>query len=160
MDTSEIAERLSSFFEQDDRGVLAAYLFGSTARGSARQGSDIDVALLYRHYPTSPTLDSLPIHLQNDLEELLGAPVDIVVLSSASPDLCHRVFRDGIVVSDRDRQLRLRFEVKKRNEYLDFLPVLRLYRGYPRARERSGIDRQEALTHRDLRSRASNPGPS
>ena len=132
METREIADRLRAFFDADDQGVLAVYLFGSAARGTAGSASDVDVALLYADIPKTPSLDSIPLLLKGDLEELLGSPVDIVVLNAASPDLCHRVFRDGIVIVDRDRRARLRFEVKRRNEYLDFLPVLQLYRRYPK----------------------------
>ncbi len=134
MRTVDIEDRLRSFFETDHHGALAVYLFGSRAREASGPQSDVDLALLYSKAPTSQTLDSLPLLLKGDLEEFLGLAVDIVVLNTASPDLCHRVFRDGVVLLDRDRRFRLRFEVKKRNEYLDFLPVLQLYRRYPKAR--------------------------
>lgn len=133
MRTADILDRLRSFFETDHHGALAVYLFGSRARETSGPQSDVDLALLYAELPTSQTLDSLPLLLKGDLEEILGRGVDLVVLNTASPDLCHRVFRDGIVLLDRDRRFRLRFEVKKRNEYLDFLPVLQLYRRYPKA---------------------------
>jgi len=54
--------------------------------------------------------------------------VQIVVLNRASPDLVHRVLRDGQILVDRDRPRRLRFEVQARNEYFDIAPVLRRYR--------------------------------
>ncbi len=134
MRTVDIEDRLRSFFETDHHGALAVYLFGSRAREASGPQSDVDLGLLYPELPTSRTLDSLPLLLKGDLEELLGITVDVVGLNTASPDLCHRVFRDGIVLLDRDRRFRLRFEVKKRNEYLDFLPVLELYRRYPKTR--------------------------
>ena len=134
MRSTEITDRLRSFFETDHHGALAVYRFGSTARESSGPESDVDLALLYREPPTSGTLDALPLLLKGDLEELLGVSVDIVVLNTASPDLCHRVLRDGVLLLDRDRRFRLRFEVKKRNEYLDFLPVLQLYRRYPKSK--------------------------
>jgi predicted nucleotidyltransferase len=46
-----IARSLQRFFADDPRGVVAAYLFGSGARGSLRSDSDIDVALLYSSPP-------------------------------------------------------------------------------------------------------------
>ena len=134
MRTADIVDRLRSFFGTDHHGALAVYLFGSRAREASGPQNDVDLGLLYPELPMSRTLDSLPLLLKGDLEELLGITVDVVVLNTASPDLCHRVFRDGIVLLDRDRRFRLRFEVKKRNEYLDFLPVVQLYRRYPKAR--------------------------
>lgn len=106
---------------------MAAYLFGSVARGGSAPPADVDLAVLYAHTPP-PRLDSLPIALQGALERALGVAVDIVVLNRASADLVHRVLRDGVLVLDRDRSTRIRFEVQKRNEYFDLLPLLRRYR--------------------------------
>jgi hypothetical protein len=39
-----------------------------------------------------------------------------------------RVLRDGVIVLDRDRAARLRFEVQSRNEYFDLEPIRRAYR--------------------------------
>jgi hypothetical protein len=44
----------------------------------------------------------------------------------------HEVLRDGVIVLDRDPDLRTQLEVRARAEYLDMLPVLRRYRR-PRA---------------------------
>jgi hypothetical protein len=62
------------------------------------------------------------------LERALKLPVDMVVLNHASPDLIHRVLRDGILVVDNAPGERIQFEVKARNEYFDVLPFLRRYR--------------------------------
>ena len=137
MSNADVASRLRSVFDNDPHGALAVYLFGSTARGTSRPNSDVDLAILYKEVPAPGTLDSLPLLLQGELEKFLNRPVDVIVLNTASPDLCHRIFRDGIVVLDRDRSFRIHFEVKRRNEYLDFLPVLQLYRRYPEQRVES-----------------------
>ncbi len=111
----------------DTAGVVTAYLFGSMARGDGSAESDVDVAILFDHQP-QPSLESMPLDLEARLERLLGRPVQIVVLNRASPDLVHRVLRDGQILVDRDRPRRLRFEVQARNEYFDIAPVLRRYR--------------------------------
>jgi len=43
-------------------------------------------------------------------------------------DLVHRVLRDSLLLAERDRSARIRFEVRSRNEYFDLLPFLRRYR--------------------------------
>ena len=111
----------------DTAGVVTAYLFGSMARGDGSAESDVDVAILLDHQQ-QPSLESMPLDLEARLERLLGRPVQIVVLNRASPDLVHRVLRDGQILVDRDRPRRLRFEVQARNEYFDIAPVLRRYR--------------------------------
>ncbi len=107
--------------------IACAYLYGSTARGEARAGSDIDVAVLLRETPPS-TLEGLGFDIAGELERVLGKPVDIVVLNRAAPDLVHRILRDGMLVHESDRRTRVAFETRKRAEYFDVLPYLRQYR--------------------------------
>lgn len=71
------------------------------------------------------------VAIESELECLLGRPVQVVALNRASPDLIHRVLRDGRLVLDLDRSARIRFEVRSRNQYFDMAPVRRLYRRYP-----------------------------
>jgi predicted nucleotidyltransferase len=127
------ADRLKSFFEDDPRGALAVYVFGSVARGDDAATSDVDVAVLFES-PPPPQLLGSALTLEGDLERLLARPVDLVVLNSASADLVHRVLRDGVLVLDRDRTRRVRFEVARRNEYFDLEPIRRQYRA-PRSHE-------------------------
>lgn len=113
-------------------GLVCAYLFGSTARGKARAGSDLDVAVLFASDPPH-TLAGLD--LADDLSAATGRPVDLVVLNRAPVDLVHRVLRDGLLLLDRDRSARIRFEIRARNEYFDLLPYLQRYRhSIPEAR--------------------------
>jgi hypothetical protein len=51
-----------------------------------------------------------------------------VTIDAAPADLVHRVLRDGVLLVDRDRALRVRFEVASRNRYFDMTPVWREYR--------------------------------
>lgn len=106
---------------------VAAYLFGSVARGEAAADSDVDVAVLF-DCELPKTLAHPSIRLAGVLEKTLGRPVQVIVLNDAPVDLVHRVFRDGRLLLDRDPACRVRFEVKARNEYFDLLPVLRRYR--------------------------------
>ena len=112
--------------------VLVAYLFGSAARDEMRPDSDVDVAVLIDQSvgsaPSRLTLASMRANLQADLQEAVHRPVDLVVLNHASPDLVHRVLRDGVILVERDRSARIRFEVGARNEYFDVLPFLNRYR--------------------------------
>jgi hypothetical protein len=123
----EVAERLRAAFESAPRSVVAAYLFGSVARGEERRGSDVDVAVLFSE-PVSAALGNAVSRLEGDLERVLRRPVQVVELNRAPADLVHRVLRDGKILLDRDREARLDFEVRARNEYFDLEPIRRLYR--------------------------------
>ena len=118
---------LGEFFAQPPAGTAAVYLYGSAARGDSRPGSDLDVAILFEQDPPR-TLEGLHTAIADDLQAALGRPVDLVILNHASPDLVHRVLRDGILVCERNRSARVRFEVRLRNEYFDMEPIRSLYR--------------------------------
>jgi predicted nucleotidyltransferase len=122
-----VEDALRDFFARDARGAITVYLFGSEARATAAKRSDVDVALLYARAP-EPRLSSQPYDVEDDLSGLLGRRVQVIVLNTASPDLVHRVLRDGKIVLDRDRGARIRFEVAARNAYLDMRPVRDRYR--------------------------------
>lgn len=123
-------EQVRRALEPHAARIVCAYLFGSQARGEAGPGSDVDVALLFREEPPS-SLDGLGLDLAAAIEKSLRRPVDLVVLNRASPDLVHRVLRDGVLLMENDRSARIRFEVRLRAEYLDLLPHLREYRRSP-----------------------------
>lgn len=125
--SNPLVQQLEAFFAQRPEALACAYLFGSSARGTLRAGSDVDVAVLYADEPPA-TLEGLGLDLAADLERQLRRTVDLVVLNCAPVDLIHRILRDGILVCERDRSARIRFEVRARNEYFDLLPVLREYR--------------------------------
>jgi predicted nucleotidyltransferase len=122
-----VTDRLRAFFAADSRGAAAVYLFGSEARGTAGPRSDVDVAVLIGARPAS-TLAAQPYALEDDLSAALGRRAQVVVLDTAPVDLVHRVLRDGVLVLERDRSARIRFEVAARNAYFDLVPHLERYR--------------------------------
>ena len=112
--------------------VIAAWVFGSMARGTETAASDVDLALLGT--PAPRTLEDMPFDLAAELASAIGREVDIVRLESSPPDLVIRVLRDGILLVDHDRAARLRFEVDARNRCFDMQPIWREYQagGDPR----------------------------
>lgn len=127
MDRNELIERLERYFRRRPEGLAAVYLYGSRARGTARTGSDVDLGLLFHKAPPS-ILGGPPDRIADELGRELRLPVQAVVLNTTPPDLVHRVLRDGVLIHETDRSARIRFEVARRREYLDLLPVLQEYR--------------------------------
>jgi predicted nucleotidyltransferase len=130
VDPAAVEGQLRAFFETDPRGAIAVYLFGSMGRGEATPDSDVDLGALFAADPPA-TLDTPALALEGQLERLLRVPVEVVALNRASPDLVHRVLRDGRLILDRDRAARIRFEVRSRNQYFDMAEIRRRYRRYP-----------------------------
>jgi predicted nucleotidyltransferase len=75
-------------------GASNVRVFGSTARGEAESGSDID--LLVEMAPGRSLLDL--VGLWQDLEELLGAHVDVLSEGGLSPHLRDRIDADAIAL--------------------------------------------------------------
>ncbi len=130
MEGEAIEGALREFFARDPHGAAAVYLFGSQARGTARERSDVDVGVLFEEDPPH-TLEGPEGQLDGELESLLGKEVDVVTLNYASADLRYRVLRDGKLLLEADKAKRIRFEVATRNEYWDLLPMLRRCRRMP-----------------------------
>ncbi len=122
----EVVQRVREIVEADP-DLQAAWLFGSFARGEAHAGSDVDVAILTADGPPK-TLDDLPVDLEDAIAEATGRPVQIVHMRGAPSDLVHRIMAEGILLLDRDRSARIRFEVDARNRYWDMLPIWNEYR--------------------------------
>ena len=106
-------ELVRSRLEADPR-ILAAWMFGSRARGVSSVSSDLDVAVLLDHPPRS--LAELPFDLADRLQEELGLDTDLVILNNAPPELVRRVLAEGVRLVDRNRAARLAFEVRFRND--------------------------------------------
>ena len=104
--------------------ILEAYLFGSRARGDARESSDIDVAV----YLDEAKLDEQGFGYDAELGEALSvacnASADVVILNRAPPLLYHRVLRDGVRLLARDLRATTTREGRALSRYCDYLPQL------------------------------------
>jgi len=117
--------RLKACLDRDE--ILAAYLIGSQARGSAGPLSDVDLAILH-----DPELDPAQrLELRLAIAAAAGAAlatteVDVVLLNAAPPLLRHRALRDGVCLLDRDPRARIRFQIQTLNDYVDTRPLREL----------------------------------
>lgn len=75
-------------------GVSKLALFGSTARDSATDGSDIDVLVAF----DGPATSARYFGVQFYLEDLFGCPVDLVTDKALRPELRSFVDREAVHV--------------------------------------------------------------
>lgn len=124
-DLDQYRDALERYFASLD-GVVAAYLFGSHARGRAWAHSDVDVAVLLEGRPDNDRCFDMRLEVIGGLMGILHTnDVDVLILNQAPPALRYAVLRDGILLFCRDRQALIEFRVRALNEYLDFKPILK-----------------------------------
>ncbi|MEO5374895.1 MAG: nucleotidyltransferase family protein [Alphaproteobacteria bacterium] len=73
-------------------GAISIRVFGSATRGDLRRDSDIDFLVVME--PDRSLLDH--VALKQDLEDLLGRPVDVVTERSLHPLLRDRVLAEAV----------------------------------------------------------------
>jgi uncharacterized protein len=111
--------------------VIAAYVFGSVARGTAGPLSDIDIGVLIDD-PLSR--DVVCARIADAVCRRFGtSTVDVVSLTEAPMPLRYRVVRDGSLVSCRNAAAIERFTVETVLQYLDFKPLRDRAFGHMRA---------------------------
>ena len=96
MSTKVMQQKMADYFKTQP--VLKAWIFGSFARGEERADSDVDILVVLDN--------STPVGLKffgmyEDLKELLGRNVDLVVDRSLAPFARKSVDRDKILVYER-----------------------------------------------------------
>ena len=129
-----VLARLADLLEPR-REILEAYLFGSTATGSARAHSDLDVAVYLSESQPETSRFGYAADLSAALMGALGAPrVDVVVLNDAPPLLYHRVLRDGVRILARDLKATTTREGRALSRYCDYGPQLAKIEAAHRAR--------------------------
>ncbi|MEE8179892.1 MAG: nucleotidyltransferase domain-containing protein [bacterium] len=113
------------------REIVAAYLYGSHARGLATEKSDIDVAILLDEGYSMGAL--YPARIIGEIEKELRLEVDVRILNESSPRFIHQVLKYGEVVYSRAERKRIAFEVAAMRMYLDMKPLHAEYNRIRRA---------------------------
>ena len=124
-DFAVIAEKIKEVL-LGQREVVFAYVFGSTATGKARKGSDVDVAVYLAPQKKAGFFD-VRLKLLELLSRAIPGEADVLVLNTAAPFLKYVVLKEGRLVFERDPEVRLDFELKALNEYFDYKPILEMY---------------------------------
>src|SRR5660397_140971 len=124
----------TSFFAERTE-VVAAYLFGSAARGEVGPLADVDVAVLIDEGVAAPPgvegrsrLVSLQIDLAGQLPALAGGRrVDVVILNTAPVHIAFPAVTEGILLQGLESRQRVLFEVDLLRRHTDYRPVLEKY---------------------------------
>jgi uncharacterized protein len=112
-------------------GILAIYLFGSRAEGTAMDGSDIDVGIVFKK-PMMPEDTRLLYHrIYSELSKIFRPSftkdLDLVFLQKASLPLQYNAIISGSVLYEDDPVERADYEEAVAREYMDFKPILEYF---------------------------------
>jgi predicted nucleotidyltransferase len=102
--------------------VIAAWIFGSVARGEATEDSDIDVAVLLDGELASG--DELLAEIGSELEPFgPSGRADVLDFRAQGPVLRHRILSEGVLILDARPAVRIDVEGQSHSEYLDWKPT-------------------------------------
>jgi predicted nucleotidyltransferase len=109
------------------REIIAAYLYGSKAKGYEGKGSDIDVGLLLREDFEADAL--YPARIAGEIREecRLDQEVDVRILNGMPYRFLHQVIKEGELILSTDDGRRIRFETSVVDRYIDFKPFYNQY---------------------------------
>jgi uncharacterized protein len=116
-----VKRALLPVFEKFGDKIVFAYLFGSAAKGEATAKSDIDIAVYFSgDIPESHFQDRLSLYA-DICRALKSNDIDLLVLNSAANlIMLEDIVRHGILLYDRNPDLRDEYELKILHLAIDF----------------------------------------
>ena len=127
MPIQRLKNQLTPYFKSINP-IQVVYLFGSVIFDENYH--DIDIAVL-----VSPEFTQTPRAFQHSLrwgsesEKYLNPriPLDLRVLNDSSIMFQYQVIKNGLVLWERNRNIRVNFETHVLNHYLDYLPTKQFF---------------------------------
>lgn len=119
--------------------LVALYLSGSTASGTATPISDVDLATWLRVGLTPGEQRKAQLSLIRQVADILGHDrVDVVVLNQAAPAVRYHLLRTSKLLYGADESQRVSLEAHAIGSYFDWMPALRLHQQALRDRLSTG----------------------
>jgi predicted nucleotidyltransferase len=106
---------------ENERDILFAYLFGSYAKGTQNEKSDIDIAVylidekILEKYPLYPSRIAIRIE-----DILTKKNVDVRILNGSTLRFRNQVLMHGKLLHSKDEKKRIEFETSSLDQYFDF----------------------------------------
>lgn len=117
--TAPLLSKLARVIESYPK-ILSGYLFGSTATGHARKGSDMDIAVRLVPDLSAEKRFQIRLELIDRIEKLVDRAVDVVLINDVALIMLNQIFSYGIPVFIRDIEDEDNFKLLKQKEYFDF----------------------------------------
>ncbi len=95
--------------------IQLVFQFGSSLGEQMHRDSDVDIAVLFNtNTDTERILD-----VRDQLEQFIGAEIDLGILNGASPIFAMQVISNGIEIFNRNSRIRDYFVIRMVNAYYD-----------------------------------------
>lgn len=107
--------------------VRIAYVFGSMARGTASPGSDLDLAVLFTEPWDAHRSFDVAAQIQTTITRLVHRPVEVLVLNDANALARFEATCHGLTLLCENEDERIRFELRVRSQYEDYLHIQSFY---------------------------------
>ncbi|CEP67376.1 Nucleotidyl transferase domain [Moorella glycerini] len=114
----KIYTQLKDYFSEQ-QNIRMAFLFGSRARGRAGAESDVDIGVYFEPGYTRRDI----YQMWNELEDMLGLKVDLLVLNETTPSLAWTALK-GKRLFIRDQSFYIRYMLDISREAEDFQQFL------------------------------------
>lgn len=128
------AENIVKVLEKEEN-VLFAYLFGSYAKGTQNEKSDIDIAV---YLTDESILEKDPLYPSRLAIKIENIPVkekaDVRILNGSTLRFRNQVLMHGKLLFSKDEKKRIEFETSSLHQYYDFKPHIDRYDAARRAR--------------------------
>jgi len=120
---------------ENEGDILFAYLFGSYAKGTQNDESDIDIAVYLideKIQEKDPLYTSrLAIKIENIFDK---KKVDVRILNGSTLRFRNQVLMHGKILHSKDEKKRIEFETTSLTQYYDFKPHIIRYDAARRSR--------------------------
>lgn len=105
--------------------IIFAYVHGSFTE--QKGFGDIDIAVYLKEENLNDKIINYEIELEIKLEEKLKYPVDVRVLNTAPLSFQYHTIKSGVLLFEKDGDIRVEFQIKTLDFYFDFAPFRKQY---------------------------------
>ena len=119
---------------ENESDILFAYLFGSFAKGTQNENSDIDIAVYLIDEKILEKYPLYPSRIAINIENILDKKVDVRLLNGSTLRFRNQVLMHGKLLHSKDEKKRIEFETSSLAQYYDFKPHIDRYDAARRGR--------------------------
>jgi len=117
-DIFEVKRILNNYIDRliTDYNIKLIYIFGSYAKGTNRENSDLDIAVYIKGEPSV----FIKLDILDELVEIFSREdIDLVILNNADVELQFQVIKYGKVIHMEDLMTKVMFETRVASNYMD-----------------------------------------